>query len=139
MRVKSRKPPAENFEHFRARHRLQLVGGADDGVGDQMRQMAGDGQHQIVVIGRHGVDIGAEQAPERGELVDRLRVGALGRRQDAPAVHEQFGKARVGAGIFGAGHRMRGHEMHGLGQMRRHVANDGALDRAHVGDDGAGG
>ena len=60
------------------------------------------------------------------------------RRQDAPAVDEQFGEAGVGAGILGAGDRMRGHEMHARGQMRRHVAHDRALDRADVGDDRAG-
>ena len=30
------------FQHLRPRHLAQLVGGADDGVGDQMRQVAGD-------------------------------------------------------------------------------------------------
>ena len=49
------------FQHLRARDRLQFVGGADDGVGDQMRQMAGDREHQVVVVGRHRLDIGAEQ------------------------------------------------------------------------------
>ena len=62
----------------------------------------------------------------------------LRRRQDAPAVDEQFGKARVGAGIFGAGHRMRRHEMHALRKMRGHVADHRALDRADVGNGGAG-
>ena len=133
MRVKSRKPPAENFSTSERVTVLQFVGGADDGVGDQMRQMAGDGEHQVVVVGVHGLDIGAEQAPERGELFRRLRVGALRRRQDAPAVDEQLGKAGIGAGIFGARHRMRRHEMHGLRQMRAHVAHDRALDRADVG------
>ncbi len=125
------------FQHLRARHRLHFVGGADDGVGDQMRQMAGDGEHHVVVVGRHGLDIGAEQAPERGELFGRRRIGAWRRRQDAPAVDEQFGKARVRPGIFGAGDRVRGHEMHGLRQMRGHVAYHRALDRADVGDDRA--
>ena len=60
------------FQHLRARHRLQFVRGADDGVGDQMRQMAGDGEHQIVVIRRHGLHIGAEQPPECGKLFHRL-------------------------------------------------------------------
>ena len=77
MRVKSRKPPAENFSTSERVTVCNLVGGADDGVGDQMRQMAGDGEHQVVVIGRHGLHIGAEQAPERGELLDRRRIGAL--------------------------------------------------------------
>ena len=51
------------------------------------------------------------------------RVGAFGRRQDAPAVDEQLGEAGVGAGVLGAGDRMRGHEMHAGGQVRRHVAH----------------
>ena len=65
-------------------------------------------------------------------------LGALGRRQDAPAVDEQLGEAGVGAGVFGAGDGMRGHEVDAGGQVRRHVANDRAFDRADVGDDGAG-
>src|ERR1019366_6665301 len=43
------------FQNLGPRHVLHFVGGADDGVGDQMRQMAGDGEHQIVVIGGHGL------------------------------------------------------------------------------------
>jgi hypothetical protein len=46
------------------------------------------------------------------------------RRQDAPAADEQFGEAGIGAGMFGAGDRMRRDEMHARGQMRRHVAHD---------------
>ena len=111
MRVKSRKPPAENLITSERVTVCEIVGGADDGVGDQMRQMAGDGEHQVVMLGRHGLDIGAEQPPERGELFDRLGVGAFGRRQDAPAVLEQLGKAGIGTGMLGAGDRMGRHEM----------------------------
>ncbi len=39
--------------------------------------------------------------------------------------------------MLGAGHRMRRHEMRGLRQMRRHVPDHRALDRADVGDDRA--
>ena len=138
MRVKSRKPPAENLRTSERVTCLHFVGGADDGVGDQMRQMAGDGEHQIVVIGRHGFHIGAEQAPERGEPVHRFGIGACRRREDAPAVHEQFGKAGVGPGIFRSGDRMRRYEMRGFRQMRTHVPHDGALDRADVGHRRAG-
>ena len=77
MRVKSRKPPAENFSTSERVTVVQFVGGADDGVGDQVRQMAGDRQHQVVVIGRHDLDICApSRPPERGELLDRGRIGA---------------------------------------------------------------
>ena len=36
IRVKSRKPPAENFIDFRFGHRLHIGGGAHDIVGDQV-------------------------------------------------------------------------------------------------------
>ena len=39
--------------------------------------------------------------------------------------------------MFGARDRMRRHEMNALRQMRRHFADDGALDRADVGNDRA--
>ena len=39
--------------------------------------------------------------------------------------------------MLGAGDGMRGNEMHGRRQMRRHVPDDRALDRADVGDDRA--
>ena len=51
------------FHHFRRGHLRQFVGGADDGVGDQMRQMAGDREHQVVMVGRHDLDLGAERRP----------------------------------------------------------------------------
>ena len=40
------------FDHFALRHRLEIGRGAHDVVGDQMRHVAGDGQHQIVVLRR---------------------------------------------------------------------------------------
>ena len=84
-------------------------------------------EHEVVVLGRHGLDIGAERRQNAASFSIAVRVGACRRRQDAPAIDEQFGKAGVGAGIFGAGDRMRRHEMHVLRQMRRHVAHDRAL------------
>ena len=65
MRVKSRKPPAENFITSELVTWPEFLGGADDGVGDQMRQMAGDREHEIVVIGVHHLDLGAERVPEQ--------------------------------------------------------------------------
>ena len=80
------------LQHLGARHGGEFLRGADDRVGDQMRQVAGDRQHHVVMLGRHHLDVGAERAPERFELLDRRRIRALGRRQDAPAVDEQFGE-----------------------------------------------
>ena len=73
MRVKSRKPPAENLITSDVVTCAEFVGGADDGVGDQMRQMAGDREHEIMMIRRHDLDLGAERGPERAQLFDRLR------------------------------------------------------------------
>src|SRR5262249_9975155 len=56
------------FQHFRTRYRLQFVGSANDGVGDQMRQMTGDGKHQVVVVRVHGVHVSAEYPPKFCEL-----------------------------------------------------------------------
>src|SRR5690349_20153405 len=85
-------------------------------LASQMRKMAGDLQHQIMVIGVHDLDIGAELSPELGELLHRGLIGIRRRRQDAPAVDEQLGKAGVGAGEFRAGHRVRGNKMDVLRQ-----------------------
>ena len=137
MRVKSRKPPAENLITSDDVTCAEFIRGADDRIGDQMRQMAGDREHQIMMLGRHDLDLGAERGPERAQLLRRRGIGALRRRQDAPAVDEEFGEAGIGAGMLGAGHRMRRHEMHARRQMRRHVPHHRALDRADVGDDRA--
>ena len=102
-----------------------------------MRQMAGDGQHQIVMLGVMISTSAPQRLPEGGELLDRLRRRCRRRRQDAPAAVEQLGKAGVGAGIFGAGDRMAGNEMHASRQMRSHVAHHRRLHRADVGDDRA--
>ena len=102
------------FHHFRRRDLAEFVGGADDGVGDQMRQMAGDRQHQIVMLGRHDLDPGADRGPERAQLFDGGGIGALRRRQNAPAIDEQFGEAGIRTRMLGAGHRMRRNEMHAL-------------------------
>ena len=61
-----------------------------------MRQMAGDRQHQIMMIGRHDLDPGAHAGPECTQGFDGHRIGAVGRREDAPAVDEEFGEAEEG-------------------------------------------
>ena len=92
------------LDHFRRCHFRQLVRGADNGVGDQMRQMAGDREHEIMMIRRHDLDSGAEPSPERAQPFHRGGIGALGRGQDAPAVDEQFGETGIGTGMLGASH-----------------------------------
>ena len=137
MRVKSRKPPAENLITSLSVTRPRWLRGVDDVVGDEMRHVAGDGEHEVVVLRVHDLDVGPARAPERGQLVDRGLVGALRRSQDAPAAVEQVGEAGFGAGMLGAGDGMAGDEMHALGHVGPHVAQHRALDRADVGQDGA--
>ena len=64
MRVKSRKPPAEYLITSIWVTVLEIGGGADDVVGDQMRQMAGDREDQIVVLGV----IGSTFAPSAARI-----------------------------------------------------------------------
>jgi len=100
-----------------------------------MRQMAGDGEHEIMMLRRHHLDLGAHRGPERTQPIGRIGIRAFRRGQDAPAVDEELRKAGVGTGMFGAGDGMRRHEMHACRQMRRHVLDHRALDRADVGND----
>src|SRR5437868_15231822 len=102
-----------------------------------MRQMAGDREHQIVVIRRHDLDPGAERGPERTYSLDGVWITALGWRQDAPAIGEQFGETGIGAGMLGARHWMRRYKMRGGRQIRSHVPHHGGFDRADVGNDRA--
>ncbi len=89
------------------------------------------------MVGRHDLDVGAEAGPERAQPLDRVRVRAFRRGENAPAVDEQLGETGVRAGVLGAGHRVRRHEMDAGGQVRRHVPSHGALDRADIGNDRA--
>src|SRR3546814_6662693 len=51
------------LDHFRFGDGLEIVGGANDIVGDQMRHMAGDREHQIMVARLH--QIGRASCRER--------------------------------------------------------------------------
>ena len=80
MRVKSRKPLAENSMTSDLRLSSRFGRGADDRVGDQMRQMRGHRQHLVVVVGAHRDDPHAEPLPHPADRGDRL-----GRRSRAAA------------------------------------------------------
>ena len=120
------------LHHLGLRHRLEVGRGAHDVVGDEVRHVARDRQHDVVVGRAHRLDVGAGRLPEGGEAGERLRLGAGWRRQDHPAFREQRGEAGVGAGIFGAGDRVAGDEMRMLRQQRRDVGEDRHLGRADV-------
>ena len=117
MRVKSRKPPAENLMTSDLSVVLEIGRGADDGVGDEMRQMRGDGEH-LVVMRRRPWSTTCMPAASHSAVTRASAAGVAvrQRRQDAPAVVEQLGEAGLGAGMLGAGDGMPGHEMH----ARRH-------------------
>ena len=86
MRVKSRKPPAENLITSVFGDLFQVVRRADDIVGDQMRHMAGHGQHQIVMAGIHHFHLAAAAFPEALELFHR---GRIARRAAGVMMHQR--------------------------------------------------
>ncbi len=61
------------LDHFALRDLLEVGGGADDGVGDQVREVAGDRENEVVVLGVHHLDHRPERAPELGKLGDAAR------------------------------------------------------------------
>jgi hypothetical protein len=67
------------LDHLALGDLLEVGGGADDVVGDQVRHVAGDGQHQVVVVRRHHLDLRAAAPPEGREAVDGGRVGVRAR------------------------------------------------------------
>ncbi len=99
--------PGGELDHFAAGDFLQIAGGADDGVGDQVRDMAGDGEHAIMVRGFHHFDPRSQRLPERHQRGDLVLVCAAGRSEDAPALVEEAGKACVRPRLLGARHRVR--------------------------------
>ena len=54
------------FHHFALGHSFHVIRRVDDVVGDQMRQVGGDGQHQVVPVGRHDLDPATQGLHERG-------------------------------------------------------------------------
>ena len=54
-----------------------------------MRQMAGYGQHHIMMGRIHDFNIGAKTRPERRKPLYIMGIGRIGRGNDAPAVSEQ--------------------------------------------------
>ena len=123
-------------QHLRLQVLLEIGDRADDGIGDQMRQMRGDREHPVVVLGRHGLDQHADGAPERCDLGDRrpdrcprAASGCSGGRGTARRTRHPGRNARC--------RRPDGRRPSGRarGRCRRSVADDIGLDRADVGDD----
>ena len=90
------KPSGGKLDDFGSRHFFDVSGGADDIVGDEMRHMASDRQHQIVMRGLHDFDIRASSGPKSREAGDGLGIGPLRRRQYAPAIQKKRRKPGLG-------------------------------------------
>ena len=125
------------FDDLFLRHALKIGNSADDVVGDQMRHVRRDRQHEVMMVRRHDLDEASAGFPIRLQLRDRFLVRVRERRQDRPAAVEQFGEARLGPGKFGAGDRVARDEVNVLRHMRADIADDGGLDRTGVGEDRA--
>ena len=138
MRVKSRKPPAAKRSTSLLRWPAEVVGRADDGVGDEMRQVRGDGEDAVVVgrdpAARSGCPAPSRTLPACRPRRRRCRAAASGwssgrrtARQSLPRGPEFSVPATGWAGTKCTPGR----------QMRLHRIDHGLLHRAHVGDDAA--
>ena len=138
MRVKSRKPPAEIFDHFALGDGREIVGGADDVVGDQMRHMAGDREHQIVMLGVHHLDLAAEALPELPSASRRAAGSAPGggvRMHQRPSNNSAKPASGPDCSVPAIG--WAGMKCTPLRNMRADIAHHRRLDRADIADDRA--
>ena len=87
---------------------------------------------------RHYLNIRAKSLPERRERGDFGRVSTIGRGDNAPAVLEQAGKARIRPRVFGSGNRVSG-DNRGAGERRGQRFEHRFLGRADIADHGPGG
>ena len=87
--------------------------------------------------GVHDFDRGTKPFPELRERIDRCGRGRVARRDDAPAMAEQFGETGIGSTVLGPCDRVRGDD-HCLGQRPGQCLADAAFGGADIADDGAG-
>ena len=116
MRVKSRKPEAENLMTSCCSVFFQIGRGADDGIGDQMRQMRGDRQHPVVMRRVHDLDHCCRRARHSAATLSTAAASVPGggvRMHQRPS--NSSAKPDVRPGMLGAGDGMARHEMHALG------------------------
>ena len=81
------------FDDFRLGHFLEVSCRANDIVSDQVRHMARDREHEIVMLRRHHVHFGTAGMPEFFQPRHGGGIAAGKRREDAPALEKQVGKA----------------------------------------------
>ena len=115
---------------------FEIGRGADDRVGDQMRQVRSHRQHLIVMSGAHRDHPHAGQLPHARDCGHRFGGGLRQRDQDAPAAAEELRKSRLGSRVLGSGDWMAGQEVDPGQHMGPEVADHRLLDRSDIGQDG---
>src|SRR5690606_4377374 len=112
--------------------RFKIEGGADDRIGDQVRQVAGDRQDLVVVPRIHHLDEGAGGLPQGPQFVQRPRVSRRWRRKNRVTILEKIREARIRAAMFGAGDRVAGNKVNPLRDPGTNIPDDRKLDRADI-------
>ncbi|MNF75375.1 hypothetical protein D3C84_574390 [compost metagenome] len=92
----------------------------------QVRQVAGRGEHLVMVLDFHVFYIGAQGAPELVDALQCVSVGVLQRREYHLVTAEQAGVGRLHPALLRAGDGMAGHE------ERRHAVEDAASGAHHI-------
>src|SRR5208337_5610301 len=62
------KAPSGKFDDLGPRDLLEVGGGADNVICDQMRHMARDREHQVMVAGAHDLDVRTKRLPKGAHL-----------------------------------------------------------------------
>ncbi|MNQ68424.1 hypothetical protein D3C85_829770 [compost metagenome] len=115
---------------------LALVGQrVDQAEGQQVRQVAGGGEHLVVVLDGHVLDVGTQRPPQAVDQRQRRRLGLGQRGEDHLVAAVQLAVGRLHAALLGAGDRVAGYE---AGDARtEHLARGAhhvALGAAGVGE-----
>ena len=126
------------FDHFRFGDCLQVIGRANDIVGDDVRQVGDDRQHLVVMLRIHLVDLRAERFPEAAKPRERSRVGFGKWRENAPASLEQTRETGVWSRLLRPGKRMAGDEVNMGRHMWCHLRDHGGLGGADIRNDRTG-
>ncbi|MCY1425077.1 hypothetical protein D9M71_408560 [compost metagenome] len=122
----------EDFQIFTA-----LGQRIDQREGQQVRQVAGGGQHLVVMLDLHVLDVRAEFAPKAADQGHGLGVGVFQRSEDHLVAAIEVRPGRLHPALLGAGDGMPRHE------TRRHAtegdprgAHHVALGAADIGEHG---
>ena len=104
--------------------------------GQQMRQMAGGGEHFVVMLDFHVLDIGAQLTPEPINHLQRSAIGIRQRRENHLMAAEQLTITGLYPALLGAGNgvprdKTRRHAVEGQRRRAYHIAFGAAHVRQH--------